>query len=68
MKFRVYNFELIVQNADPATATQRIYAVSDHGAEHPAPQLLLTVSGPDIFQYLQKGAVLDLTVANGHGA
>lgn len=62
MKFRVVNFENIVQNADPTTAIQRIYAVNDHGAEHPAPQLVLTVAGPDIFQYLQKGAVLDLTV------
>lgn len=62
MKFRVTMFELTVQNADPATAVQRVYAVHDQGTENDAPQLLLTLSGPDILQYLQKGAVLELTV------
>lgn len=60
MKFRVTSFELLVTNADPSTATQRIFAVHDREVEHAAPQLLLTVSGPGIFQYLQKGAVLEL--------
>jgi hypothetical protein len=69
MKFRVTHFELIVKDADPATAEQRIYAVHDRPAAHPAPQLLLTVSGPEIFHYLSKGAVLELTApgeTDGH--
>jgi hypothetical protein len=62
MKFRVTHFELTVKDADPATAEQRIYAVHDRPGANQPPQLALTVSGPEIFQYLSKGAVLELTV------
>lgn len=60
MKFRVTGFEQTVTDGDQATATQRIFATHDQPSKHPPPQLLLTVSGPDIFQFMQKGAVIEL--------
>lgn len=62
MKFRVIHFELTVEDADPSTSVQRISAMHDHNEPHPGPQLHLTLSGPDILQFLSKGDTLELDI------
>lgn len=46
LSFRVYG-HVTIDSSDSPHPTQQIYAVHDQATEQPAPQLLLTLCGPD---------------------
>lgn len=60
MKFRITGFELVVRDADPYTAIQRISAVHDRDASGEAPQLQLTLAGADVIPMLKKGMTIEI--------
>lgn len=59
MKFRVTGYELIVGSDE---RQQRIFLIHDRAAPHAAPQMLLTLTGPEIIEEVKKGDTMELQI------